>query len=127
MKIGFQYKEGDIIPVYANWETQDEQIGTAKLLKYIRQGRSFILEDTYPEADQIVYNYQEWIVETKDKIPQLKYPLHSYDHSHRTHGIKIRYIDTIGLSNSADDEESEDEDPRLPKDSFLSVNGKEIF
>jgi len=59
MRIGFPYTVGDIIPIYDDWESQNEIIGTAKLVKFIRHGRSFILEDTYPEADQIVYNYDE--------------------------------------------------------------------
>lgn len=59
MKVGFPYKEGDVIPIYEDWETQDKIIGTAKLVSFIQHGRSFILEDIYPETDQIVYNYDE--------------------------------------------------------------------
>lgn len=59
MKVGFPYKKGDIIPIYDDWETQNNIIGTAKLVSFVRHGRSFILEDTYPESDQIVYNYDE--------------------------------------------------------------------
>jgi hypothetical protein len=59
MKFNFPHKEGDIVPIYKNWENETEQIGTAKLVKFHKQGRSFILEDTYPEESQVVYNWQE--------------------------------------------------------------------
>lgn len=63
MKVGFPFKVGDEIPIYNNWETQDKIIGTARLVQFVRHGRSFILEDTYPESDQIVYNYDEWSIQ----------------------------------------------------------------
>ncbi len=59
MKLQFPYKEGDIITVYGDWENELNPIGTAKLVELHSLGRSFILEDTYPEVEQIVYNYQE--------------------------------------------------------------------
>ena len=59
MVLDFPYKENDVIIIYDNWELQDKKKGAAKLIKFIKQGRSFILEDTYPEAEQVVYNYQE--------------------------------------------------------------------
>jgi len=115
MKVGFPFKEGDEIPIYKDWESQDEIIGTAKLVRFIRHGRSFILEDTYPEQDQIVYNYDEWRVEL---------PCAALNQVGKKISLKIRFIDTIGLSNSADDEDYDPEqDPRLPKDSFLTING----
>jgi hypothetical protein len=59
MKLEFPYKEGDIITIFANWEEETTPIGTAKLVELHKLGRSFILEDTYPESEQIVYNFQE--------------------------------------------------------------------
>jgi hypothetical protein len=118
MKLGFPYKEGDIVPIYNNWELQDKITGTAKLVSFIRHGRSFILEDTYPESDQIVYNYEEWAVEWPPK----------YLLKDRITFEKIRFVDTIGIANSTDDEDYDPEsDPKLPKDSFITVNGISCF
>lgn len=59
MKLNFPYKEGDIVTIYKDWENEKDIIGTARLVKMISLGRSFILEDIYPEENQIVYNWQE--------------------------------------------------------------------
>lgn len=58
MKIEFPNKEGDEIIIYQDWENQETVLGTAKLVGLHQLGRSFILIDTYPESEQIVYNYQ---------------------------------------------------------------------
>lgn len=116
MKLDFPHKVGDIVPIYKDWENEQELLGTAELVELHRQGRSFILEDTYPEADQIVYNYQEWLVEWP--MPE-KFMKRSYE--------KIRYVDTIGIANSSDDEDYDTDLDKLPKDSFLKWQGVEIF
>lgn len=59
MKLEFPYTEGDNVTIFSDWENEMTPIGTAKLIQKVRDGRSFILEDTYPEKDQTVYNYQE--------------------------------------------------------------------
>lgn len=122
MKLDFPHKVGDIIPIYKDWENEQELLGTAKLVRFHRQGRSFILEDTYPEVDQIVYNYQEWEVSwTKPS----NYPDNCNYSKFTTE--KIRYVDTIGIANSSDDEDYDAELDKLPKDSFLKWQGVEIF
>ena len=112
MKVGFPYQIGDEVPIYENWETQDKIIGTARLVQLVRHGRSFILEDTYPESDQIVYNYDEYRVEDNMLDSWIE---------------RIRFIDSIGITNSADDEDYEVDDPKLPKDSFITINGISCF
>lgn len=62
MKFNFPHKEGDYVTIYKDWENEKDIIGTAQLVKRHSLGRSFILEDTYPEAEQIVYNYEVWWV-----------------------------------------------------------------
>lgn len=99
MKQTFPYKEGDEIIVYKNWEHQEGILGTARLRKFHKAGRSFILEEMLPESTQIVYNYQEWFVD---------WILVDYETAKRAvfifeKPVKIRYIDTIGLANSSDD------------------------
>ena len=63
MKLNFPFKEGDKITIYDDWENEKSPIGTAKLVSRERFGRSFILEEMMPETTQIVYNYEEWLVE----------------------------------------------------------------
>lgn len=126
MKVGFPYKEGDIIPIYSNWESQDKIIGTAKLVKFIRHGRSFILEDTYPEGEQVVYNYDEWLVHWPTEGCEGLNWKKCFDEYETIE--KIRFVDTVGLTNSADDEDYDPEsDPKLPKDSFIQINGISCF
>lgn len=108
----FPYKAGDIVPYYVDWETQTTEEGTAQLLRFVTQGRSFILEDVYPEVEQEVFNYQTWVVLKDDK--EILY--------------NVRYLDTLGISNSATDEENDDKIfNQLPKDSFLEFNGIQIY
>lgn len=59
MKLTFPYKEGDIITIYQDWENEKDPIGTAKLVKRTKFGRSFILKEMMPETSQEVYNYEE--------------------------------------------------------------------
>ncbi|MCB0370627.1 hypothetical protein [Mesotoga prima] len=133
MKKEFPHKAGDIITIYADWENELDPIGTAKLVELHSLGRSFILEDTYPESEQIVYNYQEW------KIGEIN-PISKEIEHDETHPLflhfwfhpvtyKVRYIDTIGIANSTEDVEEDDELTylRLSKDKFLSINDKEIY
>lgn len=113
MTYEFPYEVGSEIAIYDDWENGQNYIGTAKLVEFLRQGRSFILEDVYPETDQIVYNWQEWYVQFGDSAPVKR---------------KIRYIDTHGIANSRDDEDYDSEiDPKLSQDSFLMFDDKEIF
>lgn len=58
MKLTFPYKEGDEIKIFQDWENRKKFIGTAKLVKRKRFGRSFILSEE-TEHSQPVYNYQE--------------------------------------------------------------------
>ena len=125
MKVEFPHKPGDVVTIYADWENEKSPIGTAKLVSFHRQGRTFILEDMYPEDTQIVYNWQEW------KVELLKTVSGSIvgNQKRKLYLIrKIRYVDTIGISNSADDDEYvKEEIDKLIKDSFLEFNGIQIY
>lgn len=99
MKKEFPHEEGDLLTIYKDWERQEGILGTARLRKFHKAGRSFILEEMLPESSQIVYNYQEWLVD---------WILVDYETAKRAiftfeKPVKIRYIDTIGLANSSDD------------------------
>lgn len=108
MKYDFPYKEGDEVSLFKDYQTEEECLGTAKLIKFVRFGRSFILEDMMPEHTQVVYSFQEWLTSMSDKP------------------YKIRFIEAIGITNSADDD-TEIIDEKLLKDSFIIWDGKEIY
>jgi hypothetical protein len=120
MKLTFPYKKGDCIPIFKN-DQQKEMIGTAKLIQFVRDGRSFILEDAPTERSQIVYNYQVWEIEW----------LHN-PHKRATRPQKIYFIDSIGLSNSADEDDYEYERVKLDEDNFSTevyalVDGERVL
>lgn len=100
MKQTFPHKEGDTLTIYKDWEHESEVLGTARLKKFHKAGRSFILEEMLPESKQIVYSYQEWYVDwIMISFQEAKKNLFIFEKP-----VKIRYIDTIGLSNSAEDD-----------------------
>ncbi len=119
MKKEFPYKPNDSVTIYADWENERSPIGTAELVSFHKQGRTFILEDMYPEDTQIVYNWQEWIV--------LLPPRNLLTDSWRIRKHRIRYVDAIGIANSADDDWEPGEYENLDKVRFLTFNGKEIY
>ena len=59
MKIENPYKVGDTVDIFYDWENESELMGTARLRTLHKSGRSFILTETMPETQQIVYNYDE--------------------------------------------------------------------
>lgn len=63
MKSISTYNTGDVISIYADYERNQNYIGTARLKDYFKSGRTFILEESYNEIDQIVYSYEYWHVD----------------------------------------------------------------
>lgn len=58
----------------------------------------------------------------------VEFPRLGVNEQHRKRFHKIRYVDTIGIANSTEDTEYEEELPeRLVKDKFLEFEGKEIY
>ena len=57
-----------IIPIYRKWQTNENLIGKAILIEKVRDGNTFIIDDTYsddmdsnlrlPEAYVTVYSYE---------------------------------------------------------------------
>lgn len=110
MKYDFPYKKGDTITLYKDYQTKGVVKGAAELVRFHKFGRSFILEEMMPETEQLVYNYQEWITTLDDK-PH-----------------KISYLETIGITNSASDEEYDDDfNSKLIEDRFIEINGVQCF
>lgn len=107
---------GKIVTLYWD-EFNTEIIGKAKLLKLISKGLPIILpSDTdyeSPTDKQLVYRFDKYKVQFVDGYKDLT-----------ASGIyKVRILHNIG--KVANKEEFEFKN--LPKDSFLTVNGKEIF
>lgn len=91
MKFSSNLEVNSIVPIYQDWENEQIFLGTAKLVKLLEQGRTFIIEDTLPESEQLVYNFQTWLVEWQDTGP-FKRP---------NSRQKIRYLNYIGLAPSS--------------------------
>lgn len=116
----FPHKEGDVVKIFKDYQNNLNQIGTAKLVKFHKTGRSFILEDTLPEKAQKVYNFQEWFVDWIDNP----------ENYITTKPYKIRYQEVTGLSNSSHEEEEDDFISKALIDKFLVLttideNGQE--
>jgi hypothetical protein len=107
----FPYKKGDTVTIYKDWQNNTDPIGAARLVRKYKTGCTFILTEMLPESSQIVYNYEEWIVEGEN-IPTI---------------VKIRYLHNIGLTPSAIDEDPEEYKNTLYKDTFIIINGIEVF
>lgn len=110
MQFKFPYKEGDIVEIYKDYQTCNTKIGTARLVKPHKLGRSFILKEMMPEKFQKTYSYQEWYIDWVDN------PLNYLSNK----PYKIRFLESIGIVNSADDviEEDDSPDDKVLKDNF---------
>lgn len=106
---------GEVVNIYHD-ELQTELIGKARLVKLISLGLPIILksETEYesPTQKQLVYRFDRYQVEFVDStIPNA------------SSTYKVRVLHKIGpVANKEIDELD-----KLPKDSFLKVNGKEIY
>ena len=96
MKYHDPNRVGDIVNVYYDYESEKYLMGSARLRALHSEGRSFILEETMPEIEQKVYNYNTWIVDwiLVDYEMVTKYPFRF------TRPVNIRYLDAIGITNS---------------------------
>ena len=107
-------KKNNIVTIYADYQTETKQIGVGKLRKRLKKGLPFILEDR-EVSEQIIYDYEVWYIDfiehDDDVIPTKPYP--------------IRYIKTVGRESGA--EKSEPKMDSLPIDTFIKVNGIEVF
>ena len=128
-------KQGDIVPIFLDWQTNERELGKAKLVEKIRDGETFIIDDTWddsyseetykiPEAMTIVYSYERWrveFIETTEFGDQIRKIGDIRDHN-------IRYLYNIGITKSSieSDKDKDWQDIRL-EDRFLMVNGVEVF
>lgn len=110
----FPYKEGEWVIIYEDWQNEVNPLGIARLIRKYKSGYTFILKEMMPESSQIVYNYESWIVELEDGRESI---------------IKIRYVERIGITPAHLYPEEDEGDVALRSlvDSFIVINGKEIF
>ena len=84
----------------------------------MEQGLPFIIEEEVPEVTQKVYSSELWRVETLSSSPMGKV----FPSDKRW----IRYLFNLGITASKDHKESHST-PKHLIDSFIKVNGKEVF
>lgn len=107
-------KKNSIVDIYSDYQTQTIKIGTGFLKKKVAKGKTFIL-DEMAQHEQVVYGYDKWIINF----------IECEDHVIKTKPYPVRYIHSIGKILT----EPEPTHPvaNLPIDSFIKVNGIEIY
>lgn len=107
-------KKNNIVDVFLDYQTETQWIGIGTLRKRLKKGLPFILEDKQTD-EQVIYTYEVWYIDFIDHeegvITTKPYP--------------IRYIKSIGKVSAVEDKPPIKE--LLPIDSFIKVNGIEIF
>lgn len=108
--------------IFADPQTQELLLGSAKLLELIKKGETFVLneeDENLTEVFQLEYWKVDWISLT---------PLgESVVHKER-HIYPIRRLRTLGLSSSYYNKSRDvDFSESKLRDRFIKVNGKEIF
>jgi len=112
-----EYEKGKILKVYSDYQTNKNEIGVVRLERPSQKsGYTFILNEGDTELLQLVYGIEYWYV------TWLENPTNRIETKH----VPIRYIKTVGMSSSVI-EEDDDFIQSLPKDSFITVNGIEVF
>lgn len=109
---------GQAIDIYENYQEETKPFGKALILEEKAEGLTFIL-DEMPKEKQIVYGTKRFFCEILESDV---YPV----------GFKKtfnkRYIHTIGvLTSNIDEEELDNSDYYTRPDSFLEVDGEQIF
>lgn len=113
--------------VYLDWQRCAHPLGEAYLIKKVRDGRTFILDDVdstgmnIPENKQVVYTYEVWLV----KFINLTELGERYVADPNFYIANIRKLYLIGLATATDQKDPWQWHGRLDK--FLIVNNKEIY
>lgn len=107
---------GEVIDLYHD-EFNSEFMGKARLIKLVSRGLPIILpnDSEYESATdkQLVYRFDKYIVDFIDGT----------SHTNASKTYPVRILHTIGKSANKEVNPLDG----LPKDSFLRVNGKEIY
>lgn len=110
--------------IFSDYQTERKVIGKVKLLKFIKEGLTFILDDM-PKERQVIYGTQYWqceMISTGGYYPQ------GYVKT-----FPIKYITNIGPMSSKEDvlEEDISEEEYLDKqfiiDKFIEIDGTQAF
>ena len=113
--------------IYLDWQHNAHLLGEAKLVKKLKNGRTFILDDVdengipIPESQQVVYTYETWWVEFIDLTSLGE----RYVSNPEFYVANIRKLYLIGIATAKDQKDEWSWHGR--QDKFLIVNDKEIF
>lgn len=113
--------------IYLDWQRNAHLLGEAKLLKKLKDGRTFILEDIQedgtpiPENKQVVYTYETWWVSflTLTDLGE------RYVANPEFYVANIRKLYMVGISTATDQKDEWSWHGR--QDKFIEINGKEIY
>ena len=124
--------QGNTVPIFLLWQTEEKLLGKAILKEKIKDGYNFILDDLYdvmeegnlkiPESLTPVYSFQRWRVQFIECTPLGSQSIKVGD----IRAYNIRYIHNIGISRSSEKKEDSD-DNYIIKDKFLTIGGIEVF
>jgi len=117
-------KEGDERPFYWDWQNQKELLGTIRLIEYRRSGNTFL--PTVEESQKVpkVFGYDLWMAKVKALTS---------NGDNRGYNVNTEYLLKVpyyaGIGKRALREPSTPSMPseKLKPDSFLKVNGKQIY
>ena len=108
--------------IYRNAQENRKPLGEAVLIEKIEDGLPFILDDILPEREQKVWILQKWRVKFITKTPLGESLIHENEPI-----MKLRVLESTGLKASHSSNQMQSTDNELRRDSFLIVNGKEIY
>lgn len=99
-------KKNEEVTIFKDWENEQNPLGKAKLIKFIKKGLPFSFDDKY------LFNYEQWKIEWIERYDEsYSNGIHKIRYKERPHTKKVKSIT------------KED----IIIDSFLVVNGIEIF
>ena len=116
-----------IVELFHDWEANKDLVGDGWLVEKVSDGLPFILSDIYDENRPIpinkqeVYTYERWRVKMKTVLKKYQ---DRYEEG-KIYKFNIRQQYATGISGSKQEQDRLDEE--LQRDSFITVNGKEIY
>jgi hypothetical protein len=111
-------KKGSTVILYKDYQNNKDPMGVAILVKHIRNGYPFILDEDF-ETTQETFIPKYWEVEWVEKYIDTINPERNI--------FPIRTLDTVGLTTTSSVESGLYTDYHYLIDSFIKINGIEIF
>lgn len=112
----------DICNIYADPQTEELLLGSAKLLNKVRKGEVYVLGEV-DENHTSVFEIEYWTVDWIELTPLGESVVHKEHHVY-----PVRRLKTTGLSSSYYNKSRDRDQVRSSlRDHFIEVNGKEIY